>query len=54
MAQRAKVLGLGETTYEDESTHKSTILIGGDSEDYIAGIKRAQELHRKPIEGEVA
>jgi len=54
-AQRAKLIGLGETSqYEDEKTDKSTILIGGNEDEYIAGIKKAQALHRKPIEGEVA
>lgn len=51
MAQRAKYMGLDNKQYEDERTDKSTIVIGGDSEDYIAAIKHAQELHRKPIEG---
>lgn len=55
MAQRAKLLGLGEhQIYEDEKTDKSTILIGGSESEYLAGIKAAQALHRKPIEGEIA
>jgi hypothetical protein len=54
-AQRAKLIGLGENNqYEDEKSDKNTVLIGGTEEEYIAGIKRAQALHRKPIEGEVA
>lgn len=54
MNTRAKYLGLDKTQYEDESTSKATIMIGGDSEDYLEGIKKAQALHRTPIEGEVA
>lgn len=56
MNTRAKYLGLDKgAAYEgDEGSGKSTILIGGDSEAYLEGIKKAQELHRKPIEGEVA
>lgn len=50
MAQRAKYMGLDTRTYEDDTVDKSTIVIGGDSEDYIAAIKRTQEVHRKPIE----
>lgn len=55
MGTRAKYLGLDKgASYEDESTgNKATILIGGDTEDYIAAVKEAQALHRKPIEGEV-
>ena len=47
-------LRLKGASYEDDSSAKATILIGGDEQDYIAGVRRAQELHRKPIEGEVA
>jgi hypothetical protein len=55
MATRAKYLGLDKgASYEDDTSNKATILIGGDSETYLEGIKAAQELHRTPIEGEVA
>jgi hypothetical protein len=54
MATRAKYLGLDKgAAYEDETTSKSTILIGGDEDEYIAAVKEAQLLHRRPIEGEV-
>jgi hypothetical protein len=55
MSQRAKYLGLDKgAQYEgEEGEKKAMILIGGDSDDYIAGIKAAQALHRAPIEGEV-
>jgi hypothetical protein len=29
-------------------------VIGGDEEDYLAAVREAQNLHKKPIEGEVA
>lgn len=54
MTLRQKLVGLGESTgYEDEKSDSATILIGGDEDAYLDGIKRAQALHRKPIEGEV-
>lgn len=52
MAQRAKLIGLGEKEYEDEKADSATILIGGDQQSYIEGIKKAQALHRRPIEAE--
>lgn len=54
MAMRSKYLGLDNATYEEESTGSGTIIIGGDSDDYLEAIARAQALHRKPIEGEIA
>jgi hypothetical protein len=51
MATRHKLLGMGESIYEDETKDKNTILIGGDTEEYIAALKRAQ---RQTIEGQVA
>jgi hypothetical protein len=54
MATRAKYLGLDKgMSYEDESTSKATIFIGGDEDSYKAAIAEAQQLHRKPLEGEV-
>jgi len=55
MGTRAKYLGLDKgNSYEEESTSKATIVIGGDTDDYMTALKEAQLLHRKPIEGEVA
>lgn len=54
MAQRAKYMGLDQRQYEDEKVDASTIVIGGDSDNYVAAIKHAQELHRRPIEGSTA
>lgn len=53
MATRAKYYGLDNGTTEEGDTNKATILIGGDEDAYMEALKAAQNLHKKPIEGEV-
>jgi hypothetical protein len=55
MNQRAKYYGLDTQTIEDDGQQsKAMIVIGGDEEDYLAAVREAQNLHKKPIEGELA
>lgn len=54
MNTRAKYLGLDQRSLDEDTTAKNTIIIGGDEEDYIAAVRKAQAAHRAPIEGEVA
>lgn len=54
MSQRARYLGLENREYEDERPDSATIIIGGDSADYVAALKASQHRVKKPIEGELA